>query len=101
MSPWTVLGWLLVVFVTLVFILPIVVRLGIAIGEGVRDELKLYRLRRAHKGKVTCEQKDCRLRATRKTPRGFYCEDHFKEHWRYAGGQYAFPLKYTRNQEVT
>lgn len=33
---------------------------------------------RAHAGKLRCERMDCRAIATRQTPAGFFCGDHWQ-----------------------
>lgn len=96
MSPWTVLGWLIVGLVAVPFAVwgirllwALLVSLPVALFKDVRDQ---WRLRRAHKGKARCAEEGCRNIATRRTPRGFYCEEHLHNGSRYRSVSYAFPL---------
>jgi hypothetical protein len=42
----------------------------------------------------------CHKKATRRTPNGFYCEDHFAKHSRSGAVGYAFTLDWYRPTHV-
>lgn len=105
MSPWDVLGWLLVfpVFLVGMLVLGYVIRIVIALGEFTAGEVKIYRKnrlrKRANAGKVRCQLGDCPNTATRRTPRGYFCETHYSHRNGSFGLSYAFRLDHAKSQE--
>ena len=69
MTPWTIIGWLILGTIALV-VLAFVVSLLKAV---VVDQLYVRKSRRAHKGKLTCEAPTCKNKAAYRTPNGYYC----------------------------
>lgn len=72
--PWAIIGWsiiLAVILFTLFFV-------GVIAKVFVDDWWFKYRLKRAHAGKIRCEEKmeQCKRIATHRTPNGFFCRDH-------------------------
>ena len=69
MTPWTIIGWLIlgvVAFSVLGFVAFLAYH---AIGE-LRHR---RRHRRANAGKLTCEAPTCKNKAAYRTPNGYYC----------------------------
>lgn len=93
MNPWNFIGWILVIFfvIALAPLLWELVRLSGALLGDWRDA---RRLKRAHAGRILCGE--CSRTATRQTPNGFYCENHFWNHSRKGGVSFAFPLAWWR-----
>lgn len=103
-TPWAILGWIAVS----AFVVVVVGVLFVIAKEVISQLLTDRRRKRAHRGKVKCEGGEwvkiygdernqilddkkyikCPLIATRKTPKGYFCEEHWSEN-SYKGGMYA------------
>jgi hypothetical protein len=105
MGPWDIIGWAIVAVVVL--------RLAWGVAYVTLGEVRLWRARRlrrrADAGKVTCQHvvdiveddtvwpvRRCRNIATRRTPNGYFCDDHWREHSRTGSISFAIPLDYTK-----
>lgn len=109
-DSWNIIGWLILIFVAALT--------GITLGkvawiffDGWRTA---RRFKRAQAGKVRCEEArsvqrgdgfgyetaHCPNRATRQTPNGFFCEEHYHSHSQLrtltGGVSFAIPLDYTK-----
>lgn len=92
MSPWNVLGWLLVSTIAafaLLFIVAVIVAFA-------KDYRAARRRRRAEEGKVRCEQEGCNAIAERRTPKGYFCDDHWRANRGGGAVSFAFLLKHAQ-----
>lgn len=94
-DPWTILGWLLVGLV----LTPVALFVARFVAAVVQDARKARKHRRANAGKLRCEEPECKRIAVRRTPRGYYCEDHWppKSRWHSIG--FAMLLDHARPKD--
>lgn len=102
MSPWSIIGWFVVIVCIVIPVLAFLIQLTVAVGKDIHASLVL---RRANKGKLRCTYTEpgpdrvrCPNIATRRTARGFACEEHI--HSRFMQGStvsFAFPLDFTKS----
>lgn len=110
MDPWKLVGWIVAIFLILA-LAPLVGRLFygflIALPAAIISDARAARLRsRADAGKVRCQHSGynhttkvrlpCKATAVRRTPNGYYCNDHWNTHSRKGGLSYAFLLKHAQ-----
>lgn len=112
MNPWTLIGWIVAIFL-LISLSPLILallKIPVALAADLRDQRTL---RRAHRGRLGCQHREadrlggetsCYNVATRRTPNGFYCEDHFNdrrnaERRTFSGSvSYAFVLDWYKDE---
>lgn len=99
--PWDLLGWVLLGFLVIplaLVVLALVVSLTWSVVKIKHDQ---WRYKRAHAGKLKCQDENCRRIASRRTQNGFLCTDHAKNSLNArVNVSYAFPLDWTRKNPV-
>lgn len=97
MTPWNIIGWALLGLFAIWAILSIVM----LADTFIRLALDKRKHRRAHAGKVRCEDPDpCYAMAVRQTPNGYFCDAHWLDHVskgpRYRSISYSHALEWTK-----
>lgn len=94
MNPWTIIGWLILAGLT-----------GLAlsaIGYFVAGEIKQIKLslkfKKAHAGKLVCEEFNCNEIAEVRTQSGFFCRKDGRNSGRFSSFSFAIPLDYLKEK---
>lgn len=112
--PWAIIGWIILAVIVICL-----AAFSLGVVEGFAKQFYAdWRRKRAHAGKVTCQGEDvekiygdernrirddkvthkCKKIATRVTPNGYFCDDHWEENSRrygyYAGISYGHKLNH-------
>lgn len=110
-TPWAIIGWIVLACIILFSGIMFTSIAKVFVSQWLTD----WRRKRAHAGKVPCEGYDtelvidglrkkieCEKIATRVTPNGYFCEDHWSENSRkigmYAGISYGHLLNHAMKE---
>lgn len=79
MKPWDYVGWAVIWLGILSGMAVLLLALYVYLAVEIKQRLTDRKRRRAHAGKIVCEDSTCNRIAVRETPHGYYCSEHWEE----------------------